>query len=311
MTKEIIFSFSYPYRDDFNIYGYRFGKGEKACCVIGAIRGNEIQQLYVCSRVVRALTELEKQGKIYAGKEIFVIPSLNPHSMNIGKRFWTEDNRDINRCFPGNLFGDTTHRIAATILKKVSAYQYGVQFTSFYIPGDFIPHVRMMETGKESASLAGLFGLPYIHLREPSGFDLTTLNYNWQMNGTSAFSVYTNETENIDENSAQLAVTAVLRFMMRMGIIKYQCHSGYIATTVRDDMLIPVKTKESGFYRRLRQPGDEVSQGEILAEILHPYENNVIDEIVSPACGTVFFAHKSPLVMENTVVYNIIKRLHS
>lgn len=311
MNKETIYTYNSPYRGDFNVQGYRFGKGEKSCCIVGAIRGNEIQQLYVCSKLVRALSELEKQGKLSYNHEILVIPSLNHFSMNIGKRFWTTDNRDINRDFPGNPFGETTERIASSVFETVNGYQYGIQFASFYIQGDFIPHVRMMETGFQSTSLANLFGLPYILLRKPRPFDMGTLNYNWQSHNTSAFSVYTNETEQIDEKSAQMAVQAVLRFLSRMGMIKYQCHGGYIATTLDEEGLMPVRTTTSGIYRRLKQPGDDVVQGELLAEILHPYENRVIAEIESPCNGIVFFAHKSPLVMQNTVVYKLIKRLHS
>ena len=309
MIKDTLYSFSSPYREDFSIQGYRFNKGTKACCIVGAIRGNEIQQLYVCSKIIKELTELEKQGKISYDNEILVVPSVNPFSMNVGKRFWTSDNRDINRDFPGNPNGDTTQRIAANVMRKISGYQYGIQFTSFYIEGDFIPHVRMMRTGMESTSLANLFGLPYIMVRNPHPFDETTLNYSWQHSQTSAFSVYTNETSGIDEKSAELAVASVLRFLSRMGIIKYQCHGGYIATTLDEDNLMSVKTPAGGIYRRIKQPGDEIVKGELMAEVLNPYDNTVEAEIKAPANGIVFFAHKSPLVMENSVVFKLIKRL--
>lgn len=310
MLKDTLFSFSSPYRENFSVEGYRFNKGEKSCCIVGAIRGNELQQLYVCSLLIKALTELEKQCKIAYNNEIMVVPCVNPFSMNINKRFWSVDNRDINRDFPGNPNGETTQRIAAGVLEKISGYQYGIQFTSFYIPGDFIPHVRMMATGIENTSLANLFGLPYVVVRNPRPFDKATLNYNWQMNKTAAFSVYTNETEGIDEESAQQAAASVLRFLSRMGIIKYQCHGGFIASTLQEDSLMPIKTHAAGIYRRIKQPGDEVVQGEVMAEILHPYENTVITEITAPSNGIVFFAHKSPLVMENSVVYKLVKRLH-
>lgn len=309
MIKETLYSLKTPYRDEYRVTGYRFNKGEKSCCIVGAIRGNEIQQLYVCSKLIKALTELEKQHAISHEQEILVIPCVNPFSMNIGKRFWSSDNRDINRDFPGNPNGETTQRIAAKILDEISAYSYGIQFASFYMQGDFIPHVRMMETGRQTSSLANLFGLPYIVIRQPRPFDKSTLNYNWQIKGTSAFSIYTNETEHIDEESAQLAVASVLRFLSRMGIIKYQCHGGYMPTTLDDDSLMSVKSSAGGIYRRIKQPGDEVVQGELMAEILHPYECTVLAEIKAPANGIVFFAHKSPLVNENTVVYKLIKRL--
>ena len=147
--------------------------------------------------------------------------------------------------------------------------------------------------------------MPYVVLRNPKNFDENTLNYNWQMNNTSAFSVYTNETENIDEKSADFAVASVLRFLSRMGIIKHQCHGGYMSTTVEEGGLMPVRSSAGGFYRRIKQPGDETVQGEVMAEILHPYENTVLEEIKAPCSGIVFFAHKPPLVSESTVVYKI------
>ena len=44
--------------------------------------------------------------------------------------------------------------------------------------------------------------------------------------------------------------------------------------------------------------------------MIHPYEGGVISEVRAPAEGILFFAHESPLVMENTVVFKVIKRLH-
>ena len=309
MIKDSIYSFTSGYRGEFEVSAYRFNKGEKSVCIVGALRGSEIQQLYVCSRLIKALGELERQAKISYGHEIMVVPCVNPFSMNIGKRFWTQDSRDINRDFPGDPAGEPTQRIAAGLLDKISGFQYGIQFASFYIQGDFIPHVRMMETGRENTGLANLFGLPYVVLRKPRPFDEATLNYNWQMGGTSAFSVYTSETERIDEESAELAVASVLRFLSRMGIIKRHCHGGYISTILEEDGLMPVKSSAGGIFRRIKKPGDETEQGELMAQILHPYENTVLEEIKAPCSGVVFFAHKSPLASESSVLYKIIKRL--
>lgn len=310
MKKEVIFTLSSAYRDEFSVMGYKFGKGEKSCCIIGAIRGNEIQQLYMCSQLIKALSVLEKKGDISYNHEIMVIPSLNHYGMNISKRFWSMDNTDINRMFPGNINGETTERIAAAVFNEIKDYQYGIQFASFYLQGDFIPHIRMMKTCRENTSLANLFGTQYVVLRNPSPFDTTTLNYNWQQGGTAAFSVYTNETDTIDEKSASLGVASVLRFMSRMGAIKYKSHGGYIGTIIEEDELMSVKATTAGIYRRKHIPGDEVEKGDILAEILHPYEGTIIDRITAPCDGILFFAHNTPLVMENTVAYKMIKRLH-
>lgn len=310
MRKEVLYSLKGIYREDFEIEGYRFGGGEQAACIVGAMRGNEIQQLYICSQLIKILKELEAHGAIAHNKEILVIPSANRYSMNIEKRFWPVDNSDINRMFPGDAQGDTTKQIAAAIFESSKGYSYGIQFASFYMPGDFIPHVRMMETGYQNASLANLFGLQYVVIRKPKPMDTVTLNYNWQMNGTNAFSIYTNSTDMIDDKSARQAVSSVLRFLTRMGILKYNNHSGYIASVINECDLTPVKTYDAGFYKRLKDPGDPVFHGEIIARVLDPCEGTVKSEIVAQTDGIVFFAHTAPMVMGNEVVYKIIRRMH-
>lgn len=311
MRKTEIYKLGSPYREDLTISGYTFGHGRKSACIVGSIRGNEIQQLYVCSQIVRKLEELEASHAIASGKEILVVPSVNHHAMNIGKRFWPVDNTDINRMFPGYDQGETTQRIADGVFRTVKDYDYGIQFASFYMPGDFIPHVRMMDTGRQNTSLAGLFGLPYVVVRKPKPIDTTTLNYNWQIWDTSAFSLYTMETDFIDEVSAQQAVSAVLRFLTRMGILKYNSHNGYISTVIGEEELASVRTASGGIYRRLCHLGDEVRMGTPLSEIVHPYEGNVISTVLSPTEGIVFFTHKKPLVTENEVICKIIRRLHA
>ena len=310
MRKEKIFTLKNCYRDDMDVYGFHFGKGEKSACIVGAMRGNEVQQLYICSQLVKALKELEEKGAIVHDNEILVIPSVNHSSMNIGKRFWATDNTDINRMFPGYSEGETTQRIAGGVFEAIQGYSYGIQFPSFYIPGDFVPHIRMMETGFQNPSLANLFGLPYVVIRKPKPIDTATLNYNWQIWNTNAFSVYTSATDYIDEASARMAVASVLRFLTRMGILRYTSHSGYIASVLREDDLTNVKNDLPGLYRRHVDPGQEVHRGDVLASIIDPLEGGVISQILSPTVGIVFFAHHASTVMEGTIIFKIIRRLH-
>lgn len=199
MRIEEIYRVEAPYREDMVIKGYRFGRGDKAACILGPMRGNEIQQLYICSQLVRVLKELEGNGCISAGKEVMVIPVVNSYTMNVGKRYWGVEDVDINRKFPGSSSGEAAARIAGGVFEAIKDYSYGIQLASFYMTGEFIPHVRMMETGYQNTSLANLFGLPYVAVRKPAPIDTRTLNYNWQDEMTAAFSLYTNKNTEIDE----------------------------------------------------------------------------------------------------------------
>lgn len=309
MTKKIIFEIKSLYRDDFRVTGYEFGSGEKSACIIGGCRGNEVQQIFTCSQIIKYLKMLEKKGKINPGNKILVIPSMNPYSMNIKKRFWPIDNSDINRMFPGYNLGETTQRIAAGIFEEIQDYKYGMQFTSFYMPGNFIPHVRMMHTGLEDAELAKQFGLPYVVIRKVRPYDTTTLNYNWQIWESKAFSLYTSSTDRIDKESAFQAVHSVLNFMGKMGILKYRVHDGYISRVVTDTELASVRSESSGIFDNKVKVGQEVSQGELLAEILDPYEGDVLEQIFSPVDGNVFFVHNDPMTYSHTSVFKIVKNM--
>lgn len=310
MHKEEIYRVHFPYREDMVIQGFRFGKGDPTACILGTIRGNEIQQMYICSQLIRELKELEMNGCINAGKSILVIPVVNGIGLNVGKRFFGVEDVDINRDFPGINHGDTTDRIAYEVFDRVKEYTYGIQLTSFYMTGEFVPHVRMMETGYQNTSLANLFGLPYVVVRKPSPLDTKTLNYNWQDEMTAAFSLYTNRNDTIDDESARQALSAVLRFLTRMGIIRYESHSGFISHIIMEDDLTDVYVGKGGIFRGLVKPGEYVRYGYPIAEIRDPYEGFIKEAIIAPTSGIVFFAHTEALITQGEMAYRLIHRLH-
>ena len=308
MKVKTIYEIKALYRDNLRVTGYEFGKGKKSVCVVGSMRGNEVQQLYACSPLITRLKAMEADGKIKNGHKILVIPSVNPYSMNIKKRFWPTDNTDINRMFPGYDLGETTQRIAAGVFEAIKDFKYGMQFASFYMPGRFTPHIRMMKAGYENVDLAKEFGMPYVVLRNTRPYDTTTLNYNWQIWETNAFSIYTTTTSHIDKKSAADAVRSILQFLSKEGIVEYHGHDGYISMVVEDTDMVPVRTKSSGIFEGNVEVGDEVEKGQTLARIMDPYEGEVVESIVSPVDGIVFFAHDDPLTYANTAVYKLIVR---
>lgn len=295
------------YRDNLRITGYQFGSGEKSLCIVGSTRGNEIQQLYICSQLVKVFKELEEQGKIAKNKSVLIIPCVNSSSLNIEKRFWPTDNTDINRMFPGYAYGETTQRIAAGLFEKIKDFKYGIQFASFYMPGNFIPHVRMMKTGYEDVEEAKLFGMPYVLVREPKPYDTTTLNYNWQVWETDAFSMYTSATDRVDKESARIAIEGVLRFAAKKKICKYNVQPGYVSEVIGEaKALKPVKTKRAGIIDCKVAVNQAVRKGDILADVIDTYVGEVKYQITAPKDGIIFFISNKPIVYEDTVVFKML-----
>ncbi|MCI2240885.1 M14 family metallopeptidase [Adlercreutzia faecimuris] len=222
-----LFRLETPYRETLVVEGFAFGPAaadaRASVAIVGALRGNEMQQAFICANVVKRLRALEDAGAL-ADVGILVIPVVNSFSMNIAHRFWPMDNTDINRMFPGYDAGETTQRIAAGLFDVIKDATYGIQLASYYLPGEFEPHVRITDTGvvdlAETRRLADLFGFPYALLKQPAPFDTTTLNYNWQVWGVRAFSLFSSVVDRISAGPADFVVDCIMRFLEGIGAIR-------------------------------------------------------------------------------------------
>jgi len=307
MREQVIYRISHIYRDDFRVRAFLFGQGEKALCIVGNTRGNEYQQIFICSQVIRRLKKLEEEGRFAEGYQVMVIPSVNPSSMNIGKRFWSIDNTDINRMFPGYDLGETTQRIAAGVFDVIKQYRCGVQFTSYYMPGEYQVYVQMMHTGYEDPEEARDFGLPYIVLRDPRPYDTATLNYNWQIWETKAYSIYSGRTDRISRKRAEIVVDSIERFMTCRGILKGKPADAPPACLFRYDELLNVRTQEAGLYHNLTDISEPVAAGQVLAEVIEPCTGEVLETLKSPADGIIFYRYDKPMVYAFTSAVKILK----
>lgn len=306
MKKKILYEIKGLYRDNLRVTGFEFGEGKPSLCIVGTMRGNEVQQLYCCSNLVKKFKQLEEEGRIREGNKILIIPSCNPYSMNIQKRFWPIDNTDVNRMFPGYDLGETTQRIADGVFKAIQEYEYGIQFTSFYMPGDFMPHVRYMDEGYSDVETARLFGLPYVVKRAVRPYDTATLNYNWQVWNTKAYSLYSTTTSSIDPKSAGQIVLSVLRFCSGLGFVKYHDSKKLESKVVMDTEMASVQTAKSGIFEALVQAGDTVMEGTPLANIIDAYEGRILETLYAPIDAKVFFIHNEPLTYANTAVFKLV-----
>lgn len=308
MKEEVLFSLETPYRQPLPVKGWRFGNPEqKTLAVMGALRGNEIQQMYLCSQLIGRLERAEQAGELSPDCGILVIPCANQFSMNVGRRFWAADNTDINRMFPGYDEGETTQRIAHHLFAALSPYAYGIHVASLYLPGLSLPHIRIMETGYEHPEEAKAFGLPYILLRKPRPYDTTTLNYNWQIWDTHAFSLYTTETDELDPPAAAQGVEAVMRFLVGIGACHSQVEGGEMSHIYPEQNLCEVHSTQGGLLVHRLPLGSQVQQGDLLAQILDPCSGQVLEQLRAPATGRIFFLHRSRLINGHDLAFRILQ----
>ena len=307
MRKELLYNISaQPYRESIPVYGWHFGGEEKTLAVMGAIRGDEYQQMYIAGRLIRRLEALEAEGALAKEAGILVIPCAAQFSMNVSRRFWPLDNTDINRMFPGYAEGETTQRLAHRIFHALQGYHWGVHLTSLYLPGDFVPHIRVMETGWQEDEEGLDFGLPYLLQRTPRPYDTVTLNYNWQVWATHTFSLYTKENSDIDPDSAEMAVDSILRFLSRQGLLEVKLPPGHQTVRLEERRLASCYSTQAGILAPQKYPGEKVVPGETIALILDPCTTEVREKITASVQGEVFFLRSARLLPEHTVVCRVI-----
>lgn len=308
MKELTLFTVEAPYRQSLPVKAWQFGtEDKKSLAVVGALRGNEIQQMYICSRLIRRLAELEERGKLNTDSfGMLIIPCANQFSMNVGRRFWAADNTDINRMFPGYEGGETTQRIAGRLFNAIEGYSYGVHVTSIYLHGNIMPHLRVMETGYEDINEGLAFGLPYVLVRKPHPYDTTTLNYNWQIWNTCTFSLYTHETDVVDADAAEEAVDAIIRFMVSKGWTDAGIGAGYKSSVLPEDILRDILSSHGGLLIRSAEPGERIEEGQLLGSIIDPCCGLTVEELYAPCSGRLFFAHKAHLISGHDVAFRIL-----
>lgn len=272
------------------------GDSPKRVCIVTGTHGDELEGQYVCFRlnqIIRAQLE-----RLNGTVEIY--PALNPLGIDSITRGIPTFDLNMNRIFPGDPQG--------AMPEQIKGYTYGIQLASFYISGDFVPHVRLMRTGYEDTEGAKLFGMPYITLRQPLPFDTTLLNYNWQIWETKAYSLYGGMNDGVESPVTAEMIGTILRFAQRIGLTRKPVVGipDFNPQVIDESSFCSVRTPQAGIFYRLKGAGAKVQEEEPLARIIDPYEGSVRAEIISPTDGIIFFAHNKPLALANTLLFNIL-----
>ena len=143
-------------------------------------------------------------------------------------------------------------------------------------------------------------------MHTPRAVDQTTLNYNWQLAGTQAYSLYAGKTQEIDETAADQTLRAIIRFLNGRGIIRSESTPGHNSTVITDGDLTTVATSTAGLLRRVKFAGAHVRRGEQLAFVINPLDGSVREVLKIPVTGTLFFVQDGPFIIEHTPVLQVL-----
>ena len=226
---------------------------------------------------------------------------------------------DLHEVYPGNPRGNTTQMIAAAITENVLHHVDAlIDFHSGGSGGRLQARVdynaKTPEALKErNLALARAFGAPFVHENEFAGAASHYLNgrgipaVNPEVGGSY---LGPNTTRSYMD-----AMIAGLKGMLRhLGMLPgapnppRQIHFGLAARR-------EIRPKESGYlvsyYERAEELGELVSAGTKLGEVVDLYSYKVLEELIAPCDGYLFFSRYSGVVGGGTQAFAIAEAAQS
>ena len=308
MIKELLFSLKSPNRDNYEVYGFRFGnknaKGPSIAIVSGFL-GCNINQIYASSRLVEFMRRKTSENPHFINGSVLIIPAVNIFGLNMGQNFWPHDKSDIDSMFPGVVDGETTQRIAFRLFEKLQGFDYGVVLEGGKDRAVCMPYLHLLQTEYEDLDSAREFGFQFIYRKEPSAMDNSTLLYNWQLSKTKAFSIVWGEDSKINESECSSVIDSVVRFLSKKLIINHTVLDGYSSNITNKSNIESVKASNAGIFLPTIKPGSSVLKGEFLGFIKDSMTGAVLEKLYASADGVISCIYAYPLIFENSVAFKI------
>ena len=217
---------------------------------------------------------------------VLACPVAHPAALYAGTRLGREG-ADLNRVFPGDAFGSPTQRLAASLFAELlDGVDALLTMHSWSRTGTTVPYAEYPATGPasavgRSAKLARSLGVAYV---EAYAWEPGLLPAAAVARGVPAVEL---EVEGLGAATAEgeaVAATAIDGAAYWLGIVEGERPaSATPALEVRRHWL---RTTQEGIVRQRRLLGDEVSAGEVVAEICEQ-TGRVVETLAAPVDGVV------------------------
>ncbi len=264
--------------------------------ISAAIHGDELNGI----EIIRRFRKLNILKRIKG--TIILIPIVNIYGVMTLSRYMP-DRRDLNRSFPGTKRGSLASRVAKIFYDEiVSKCDLGIDLHTASIHKSNLPQIRANIKDEFTFNLAKAFEAPVVlhsELRDGS------LRQVAQENNTPILLYEAGEALRFDETSIRIGVKGIVNVLRELNMIP--------KTTVKRRRL-PIVTRtsqwirstESGILRTIKALGDTVHEGEIIAFIDEPLDDEVF-EITSPFDGVIIGKSEIPLVQEGDAIFHIAR----
>ncbi|WP_299082412.1 succinylglutamate desuccinylase/aspartoacylase family protein [uncultured Paraglaciecola sp.] len=261
-----------------------------------AVHGDELNGIEIIRRLIN-----QKKFKIVNGT-VIAVPMVNVYGV-VNQSRYMPDRRDLNRSFPGSARGSLAGRVAHIFLNEIVKHcDYGIDLHTGAIHRSNLPQIRANMSDAETKELAEVFGVPVLlnsnlvdgSLREAAAKSQTKI-----------LLYEAGEALRFDEFSIRAGMKGILNVLQHLGMTKKAAPSKRkkLAPFVANGSQW-VRANASGIVHNLVNLGDQMTKGQILAEIGSPY-GEVIDSVKASRSGILIGKQNIPLVQEGEAMFHI------
>lgn len=264
--------------------------------ISAAVHGDEINGIEIIRRLIN-----QNKLKITKGT-VIAVPMVNVYGV-VNQSRYMPDRRDLNRCFPGSAKGSLAGRVAHIFLNEIVKHcDFGIDLHTGAIHRSNLPQIRADMSDTETRALAEIFGVSVIL---NSNLVDGSLRESAVKNKTKILLYEAGEALRFDELSIRAGMKGILNVLQHLGMARKTAKSKkkkvvpFIANGSRW-----IRANESGIVNNLVNLGDQITKGQVLAEIGSPY-GEVIDTVKSSQSGILIGKQNIPLVQEGEAMFHI------
>lgn len=306
--KEKILTLPSPFGDSITLFKnvWDGGKMLDTLSIVGGLHGNQINGLYVASRLTQFLNAVwEEREKAYRIKgKIQIFPVVNLQALQAGTRFWSFDGLDFDMAFPGNENGELNEKICHTLINHTADSTYGIVLSTGTIHYEDFPHIRIYRPDRSLKKIARSLDFGIVREIPESPANNIQLLHQWTVRDIGSLLLVCGKADALARDHCDTLIKGIINMMVATGFISHTGEKGQKSETTfyesSDEKRIAAK--QPGLFTPEARVGDTLKQGQRIGLSRDIYSGEVVEEFFAPTGGFLVTLRDYPLIYEKETV---------
>lgn len=306
--KETIIEIELPVGEKLQIMRNRLEPMEKInspgrMSIVSGIHGDEIEGQYICYEVARRISE---HPECLMGI-VDIYPALNPLGIDLASRNNPMTRMDMNRTFPGTASGNYAERLSSTIIDNISGSDICLDLHASDIFVREIPQVRLSEEFAEQLlPLAKLTNADMIWMNATATVHESTLAHSLNMLGVPTLVIEMGQGHQINRGYGEQIVDGIFNILCEMGMWTGARPRTHLPAISSDGSVEFIRSRCAGIFLPLTEHNHFVKAGEIIGELIDPFEGRKLMDVTAEKSGLLFTQRIYPVVYEGDLLARIL-----